>query len=55
MYGVSRVVNETSGVKNRWKECVEELHRSEDGELSESHVVEEEETLERQREKDIGP
>src|SRR5678815_1345232 len=49
-----RLLNETNEVKNRWKEYVEELYRSEDGELHDNQrLAKEEET--QGRKEDIGP
>ena len=49
-----RLLNETNEVKNRWKEYVEELYRSEDGELHDNQGLEKEEETQG-REEDIGP
>src|SRR5688572_29732774 len=49
-----RLLTETNEVKNRWKEYVEELYRSEEGELHDNQGLEKEEET-RGREEDIGP
>ena len=49
-----RLLNETNEVKNRWKEYVEELYRSEEGELHDNQGLEKEEETQG-REEDIGP